>query len=89
MNAIREKVLILPCEPVKVTPSGIHIPDTLQVRPNKGVVVSVGKGLNGRPSFLEKGDIVYHVKGAGQPFEIDGKMHYMMIDADILCFQKN
>jgi chaperonin GroES len=85
VKPLHEKLMVLPFPPEQKTSGGIFIPDTAQERPSKATVIATGNGLKDRPMEMMPGDIVFHVKNAGVPIDIDGEVHYILRDADILC----
>lgn len=35
------------------------------------------------------GDVIFHIKGAGEPFVIDGEYYYLIRQNDILSYVSN
>ena len=70
------------------TSGGIIIPDTAKEKPQKGKVVSTGKGRvndEGKvlPLEVKPGDEVLFGKYAGTEFKMDGDEYLMMREEDI------
>lgn len=81
-----EWVLLQPLDDSeKVTPGGIVIPDAIRDKPNKAVVIAVGRGrfVDGHliPIDLKPGQIVIHSKHGPQeikhPTERDKKLYLL------------
>jgi chaperonin GroES len=68
LTPLRNEMYVKPFVPKKTTSSGIFIPKTAQNRPSKALVLAVGRGTELHPMTLQKGDIVFHVQGAGTLF---------------------
>ena len=85
IQPLHEKIIVLPFPIENQTKAGIIIPDTAQERPSKATVVAVGGGTKDRPMELEVGDVVFHIKNAGSPIDIDGVLHYILRDVDCQC----
>ena len=89
-QAILNNVIVRPCKSDEVSEFGIIVPESVQERNNKCVIVSHGKGsklfpLN-FPDGLGVGSTCIHVKGAGVETEIDGEKLYIIKSQDILAF---
>lgn len=86
IEPLHEKVLIKPISAEMETKYGIKIPEELQERQAKGIVVAVGEGLKERPMIIVVGALVFHVKGAGQKIQDEnGNEYYLMTDKDCLA----
>jgi len=85
IEPLYEQVLIKPYETEKVTAGGVKIPETLQERPSKGLVVSVGCGLKERPMEVKVGWTAFYIKGAGTQIEEDGEKYLLMRDKEVLA----
>lgn len=86
IQPLNEKILVRPFPPDAISEGGIIIPDSIQQRPSKALVIAVGEGLKDRPMRLQKGDTVFHVKNAGTPVEHNGEILYILRDVDCLGF---
>ena len=89
MKPIRDFILVKPFMAQNVTESGIFIPDSLQERSAKAQVFKVGNGTSKIKMEAKEGDIVFHVKGAGDEFIIDGESFYLIRQNDILSYVSN
>ena len=72
------------------TAGGIVLPDTAKEKPQRGKIVSVGKGKvldDGTTRKLEvkKGDNILFSSYAGTEIEIDGKEYLIMSESDIMA----
>lgn len=85
IEPLYEQVLIKPYETEKQTTGGINIPETLQERPSKGLVIAVGSGLTERPMKVNVGYTAFYIKGAGTQIEEDGEKYLLMRDKEILA----
>ena len=58
-------------------------------RSSKAKVIKVGNGTAKVKMEAKEGDIVFHIKGAGEPFVIDGEYYYLIRQNDILSYVSN
>lgn len=84
LEVFHEKILVRPLEAQKTSAGGIDIPQDLQKKPSKGIVVEVGCGLHDRPMRVKKGATVHYIFGAGSKVEVDGEELLAMRDIDCL-----
>jgi chaperonin GroES len=70
------------------TTSGIIIPDTAQEKPQKGCVISCGKGTKEHPITVKVGDTVLYGKYAGTELKHEGEDYLIMRETDILAIIK-
>ncbi len=84
MKPVNDRVLVKPSPAEEKTKGGIIIPDTVKEKPNKGKIVAVGPGKDGKPLSLKVGDMVVYGKYAGQELEIDGETYVIMREDDVL-----
>ena len=89
MKPIRDFVLVKPCEPDNVTEGGLFIPSTAMARNNRAIVVAVGNGTAKVKMEAKKGDMIIHVKNAGEHVIINGESHYLIRHMDILSYISN
>jgi chaperonin GroES len=89
MRPIRDFVLVKPCEPDNVTEGGLFIPSTAMGRNNRAVVVAVGNGTAKVQMEAKKGDMIIHIKNAGEEIIIDGEQHFLIRQMDILSYVSN
>lgn len=90
MKAILETVIVKPCKSDEVTEGGLYIPESVQERSNKAVIVSHGNGTKRFPKNFPEGEGIgstcIHVKGAGVETEVKGEKLYLINMQDILAF---
>ncbi len=84
LKPINDRVVIKPAPAEEKTKGGIIIPDTAKEKPQRGEVVAVGPGKEGKPVSVKPGDIVLYGKYAGQEFTLDGEDYLIMREDDIL-----
>lgn len=84
LEVLHEKILVQPLDAQTESTGGVTIPQDLQKKPSKGIVLEVGGGLKDRPMIIKKGATVYYVFGAGTKIEHDGKEYLCMRDTDCL-----
>jgi len=89
MKPIRDYVLVKPCEPDTMTEGGLYIPQYAMARSSKAVVIAVGNGTAKVEMEAKKGDMIFHIKGAGEEFIIDGESHFLIRHMDILSYVSN
>ena len=89
MTPIRDLVLVKPFMADEVTEGGLYIPENYRERSCKAQVVKVGNGTAKVKMEAKEGDIVFHVKGAGDEFIIDGESFYLIRQNDILSYVSN
>ena len=86
----RDRVLVQPLEAENKTSGGIVLPDTAKEKPQRGTVVSVGKGKmldDGklRKMQVKKGDKIIFTSYAGTEVKIDGTEYLIMDESDIMA----
>ena len=85
IKPLADRVLIEPMEAETTTASGIIIPDSAKEKPQKGVVIAVGKGTKDAPMTVKKGDVVLYAKYAGTNLNLEGKDFLIMRESEILA----
>jgi len=90
IRPLADKVLVQRLEAEAKTAGGIVLPDTAKEKPQRGKIVSVGKGKvldDGTTRKLEvkKGDNILFSSYAGTEIEIDGKEYLIMSESDIMA----
>ena len=65
IKPLADRVLVEPAAAETKTSSGIIIPDTAKEKPQKGIVVAVGKGTKDNPITVAVGNSVLYGKYAG------------------------
>jgi len=83
IKPLADRVIIEPAVAEEKTASGIIIPDTAKEKPQKGVVVAVGKGLKDEPMTVKIGDEVIYGKYAGTEVNFEGNDYLIMKESDI------
>jgi chaperonin GroES len=83
IQPLADRVLVEPRAAEEKTAGGIFIPDTAREKPQKGVIVAVGKGTADEPMHLKVGDEVLYGKYAGTEINIDGADYLIMKESDI------
>ena len=87
IEALQGNLIIKPCEADAISEGGIIIPDSVQERPNKGKVVSIGEDLKDKP--IKVGSVVYHIKGAGTKVEYKKEDYFIIRYSDCLSKEKD
>ncbi|MBL7106193.1 MAG: co-chaperone GroES [Phycisphaerae bacterium] len=90
IRPLADKVLVQRLEAEAKTAGGIVLPDTAKEKPQRGKIVSVGKGKvldDGTTRKLEvkKGDNILFSSYAGTEIKIDGKEYLIMSESDIMA----
>jgi len=90
IRPLADKVIVQRLEAESVTSGGIVLPDSAKEKPQRGKVVSVGKGKvleDGSLSKMQvkKGDSVLFASYAGTEVKIDGKEYLIMNESDIMA----
>jgi chaperonin GroES len=93
IQPLGDRVLIKRLEAEEKTKGGIVLPDTAKEKPQKGEVVSVGKGKildngNLQPLEVKKGDIVLFGKYSGVEVDYKEEEHLILKEEDILAILK-
>jgi chaperonin GroES len=90
IRPLADKAIVQRLEAESVTSGGIVLPDSAKEKPQRGKVVSVGKGKvleDGSLSKMQvkKGDSVLFASYAGTEVKIDGKEYLIMNESDIMA----
>jgi chaperonin GroES len=90
IRPLADKVLVQRLEAEAKTTGGIVLPDTAKEKPQRGKIVSVGKGKtldDGtiRKMEVKKGDTVLFTSYAGTEIKIDGKEYLIIDESDIMA----
>ena len=89
LQPLGDRVVVKPMsEEDMKTPSGIIIPDTAQEKPQKGTVISVGKGTKDNPMTVKAGDTILYGKYAGNELKHEGEDYLIMKESEILAIIK-
>lgn len=86
ITMLHDHVLIKQDEAPEKTKGGIFIPvgSPEREKPLSGEVIGTGKGINGVPITVKKGDHILYSKHAGTPLLIEGIEYLMLRESDIL-----
>lgn len=89
IKPLQDRVVIRRIESETTSKGGILIPDTVQEKPQRGIVVAVGPGLYTSegvmiPMYLEVGQEVLFGKWSGTEVTLDGETHLIMKESDIM-----
>ncbi len=90
IRPLADKVLVQRLEAETKTAGGIVLPDSAKEKPQRGKIVSVGKGKvlddgTVKKIQVKKGDIVLFTSYAGTEVKIDGKEYLIMNESDIMA----
>ena len=90
IRPLADKVLVQRLDAETKTAGGIVLPDSAKEKPQRGKIVSVGKGKmldDGmvRKMQVKKGDTVLFTSYAGTEVKIGGKEHLIMSESDIMA----
>ncbi len=90
IRPLADKVLVERIEAENKTAGGIVLPDTAKEKPQKGKVISTGKGKvldDGKikEMSVKKGDMVLFTSYAGTEIKVDGKEYLIMDESDIMA----
>jgi len=90
IRPLADKVLVQRLEAETRTAGGIVLPDSAKEKPQRGRIVSVGKGKmldDGTVMKMQvkKGDTVLFTSYAGTEVKIGGKEHLIMSESDIMA----
>lgn len=66
VTPLDNRLIVKPIE--DTTFKALLIPEGAKEKPQKGIVITVGDGKEGKPMRAKKGDTVFYRKGAGLPF---------------------
>ncbi len=83
LTPLADRVVIEPAAAEQKTAGGIIIPDTAKEKPQKGIVVAVGKGKKDEPMTVKVGDAVLYGKYSGTEINVDGADYLIMKESDI------
>ena len=84
MKPINDRVVVKPAPAEEKTKSGIIIPDTAKEKPQRGEIIAVGPGKEGKGMSLNVGDIVLYGKYAGTELSHEGYDYLVMREDDVL-----
>jgi len=84
MKPINDRVVVKPEPAEEKTKGGIIIPDTAKEKPQRGKVIAVGPGKEGKELTVKAGDVVLYGKYSGQELSYEGTDYLIMREDDIL-----
>jgi len=89
IRPLHDRIIVERVEEETKTAGGLIIPDTAKEKPQRGVIIAVGKGKVADDGKLigmdvKVGDKVLFGKYAGTEIKLDGKEYLMMREDDIL-----
>ncbi len=91
LRPLADRVVIKPLDREEMTKSGIVLPDTVQEKPQEGVIEAVGNGKFNEQTGsrieldVKIGDRVMYAKYAGSEVKIDGTDYLILAEKDILA----
>jgi co-chaperonin GroES (HSP10) len=89
MKPIRDFVLVKPFAPEEITEGGLLLPEGYRERNCKAKVISVGRGTAKVKIEAKKDDIIFHIKGAGEPVVFNNELLFLIRQNDILAYAIN
>ena len=90
IRPLADKVLVQRLEAETKTAGGIVLPDSAKEKPQRGKIISVGKGKllddgTHKKVQVKKGDMVLFTSYAGTEIKIAGKEYLIMDESDIMA----
>jgi len=90
IRPLADKVLVQRLEAETKTAGGIVIPDSAKEKPQRGKIISIGKGKvldDGtlKKMQVKKGDVVLFTSYAGTEVKIKGTEYLIMNESDIMA----
>jgi chaperonin GroES len=85
MQPIRNYVLTKPFPSDEISAGGIIVSEAHRAISNKMKVVAVGNGVKDKPMQFKEGDVVFRVRDDGEPIDINGERHYLILQTDLLA----
>jgi co-chaperonin GroES (HSP10) len=89
IKPIRDMVLVKPFAPEEVTEGGLFLPEGYRERNCKAKVISVGRGTAKVKMEAKKDDVIFHIKGAGEPVILNNELVFLIRQNDILAYAIN
>jgi co-chaperonin GroES (HSP10) len=89
MKPIRDMVLVKPFAPEEITEGGLFLPEGYRERNCKAKVISVGRGTAKVKMEAKTDDVIFHIKGAGEPIILDNELVFLIRQNDILAYASN
>jgi co-chaperonin GroES (HSP10) len=89
MKPIRDFVLVKPFAPEEITEGGLLLPEGYRERNCKAKVISVGRGTAKVKMEAKKDDVIFHIKGPGEPVILNNELVFLIRQNDILAYAIN
>jgi co-chaperonin GroES (HSP10) len=89
MKPIRDFVLVKPFAPEEITEGGLLLPEGYRERNCKAKVISVGRGTAKVKMEAKADDVIFHIKGAGEPIILNNELVFLIRQNDILAYASN
>ncbi|WP_298547639.1 co-chaperone GroES [uncultured Aquimarina sp.] len=83
IQPLADRVLVKADIAEEKSKGGIIIPDTAKEKPQKGIVLAVGKGKKDEPMTVKIGDAVLYGKYSGTEITVEGIDALIMKESDI------
>ena len=83
IKPLADRVLVEPSAAEEKTAGGLIIPDTAKEKPQQGVIVAAGPGVEGQKLTVKVGDVVLYGKYSGTEISYQGKNYLIMKESDI------
>ncbi|HPE55312.1 MAG TPA: co-chaperone GroES [Bacteroidales bacterium] len=83
IKPLADRVLVEPSSAEEKTAGGLIIPDTAKEKPQQGVIVAAGPGVEGQKLTVKVGDVVLYGKYSGTEISYQGKNYLIMKESDI------
>lgn len=85
VKPLGNRVIIEPITPEDKTKTGIYLPGSIKdSKPQEGIVIAIGPGLNNTIIEVEIGDKVLYNKNSGSEITINEKNYLIMYHSEIL-----
>lgn len=83
ITPLGERLLVKPVDPAKMIGS-IIIPESVQEKPDRGIILSLGELENSAAWAVAVGDKIMYAKGQGIEIEEDGEKLLILSKRDLL-----
>ena len=84
MRPINDRVVVKPAAAELKSTGGIIIPENAKEKPQRGEVIAVGPGKDGKAPTVKVGDVILYGKYSGQEISHQGADYLIMREDDIL-----
>ncbi len=84
MRPINDRVIVKPAAAEEKTKGGLLLPETAKEKPQRGEIIAVGIGKEGKELSLKVGDFVLYGKYSGQEISHAGVDYLIMREDDVL-----